>query len=62
MARGEESGLLQVHSIANLSMKTEPDTRAQRNIKNEGCSQDVIENKGLKKRHNVPCQDVYEIK
>jgi hypothetical protein len=30
--------------------------------RNEGCSQDVIEKKGAEKRHNVLCQDVYEIK
>jgi hypothetical protein len=43
---GEESSLRQVRRVANLLMKIKPGGRTQRDVKNEGCSQDLIENKG----------------
>jgi hypothetical protein len=32
--------------VTNLLMKIKPGARTQRDVKNEGCSQDLIENKG----------------
>ena len=46
MTRGEESSLRQVWRITNLLMKIKQGARTQRDVKNEGCSQDLIENKG----------------
>jgi hypothetical protein len=42
----EESSLRRVRRTANLLMKIKQGARTQRNVKNEGCSQDLIENKG----------------
>jgi hypothetical protein len=36
----------QARRITNLMTKIKQGARAQRDVKNEGCSQDLIENKG----------------
>ena len=46
--------------IANLSVKIQPEPRAQKKYKNEGWSQYVIENKCQIKRQNVICQYIPE--
>ena len=48
MARGEESSLRQVWRTTRLLMKIKQEARMQKDVKNEGCSQDIVENKGLK--------------
>jgi hypothetical protein len=42
----EDSSLRQVWRITNLLMKIKQGARTQRDVKNEGCSQDLVENKG----------------
>jgi hypothetical protein len=42
----EDSSLRQVWRITNLLMKIKQEASTQRDVKNEGCSQDLIENKG----------------
>jgi hypothetical protein len=43
----EDSSLRQAGRITSLLMKIKQAARTQRDVKNEGCSQDHIENKGL---------------
>ena len=48
MTRGEESSLRQVWRTTRLLMKIKQEARMQKDVKNEGCSQDIVENKGRK--------------
>jgi hypothetical protein len=45
-AGGQGAAAANVRRITNLLMKIKQGTRTQRDVKNEGCSQDLIENKG----------------
>jgi hypothetical protein len=40
---GEEPGMRHTRRITNLLMKIKQGARTQKNVKNEGCSQDLIE-------------------
>ena len=42
----EESSLLPVWRIANLSMKIMPGAQTQKDVKNEDCTHEVTENTG----------------